>query len=98
VPRLYSTEDTDVLPPVLLYPQLPPPVMIARPGTAPPVNRMELVVSAEGTVERVRLVDGPTRMPDMMLLSGAKLWRFTPAVKDGEPVRYRAIVTWSGFP
>ena len=96
-PRLYSTEDTDVSPPVLLYPQLPPPLMIAQPG-ATRVNRMELVVSADGTVERVRLVNGPTRMPDMMLLSGAKMWRFTPAVKEGAPVRYRAIVTWTGFP
>ena len=33
----------------------------------------------------MQLVDGPTRMPDMMLLSGAKTWRFSPAIKDGEP-------------
>jgi hypothetical protein len=37
-------------------------------------------------------------MPDMMLLSGAKLWKFTPAYKDGEPVRYRTVLTWKGFP
>jgi hypothetical protein len=96
VQDLYSVEDTDVSPPVLLYPQLPPPLMVDHDNG--PVNRMEVVVSAEGVVERVRLVHAPTRMPDMMLLSGAKLWKFTPAYKDGEPVRYRTVLTWKGFP
>jgi outer membrane biosynthesis protein TonB len=59
---------------------------------------MEIVVSATGEVERVRLVNGPTRMPDMMLLSAAKSWRFRPALKDGEPVRYRTTASWTGFP
>ena len=62
------------------------------------VNRMAVIVSPDGSVERVQLVDGPTRMPDMMLLSGAKTWRFSPAIKDGEPVRYRTVLTWSGLP
>lgn len=94
---IYSHEDVNVQPPVMMYPQLPPPFMVSSAGTGV-VNRMELVVAADGSVERVRLVNGPTRMPDMMLLSGAKLWKFTPAFKNGEPVRYRTMVTWSGFP
>ena len=93
---IYSSNDPDVRPPVLLYPQLPAPLMADRRPEA--VNRMELVVSESGTVEHVRLVAGPRRMPDMMLLSGAKMWRFRPAVKDGEPVRYRTVVSWIGVP
>jgi outer membrane biosynthesis protein TonB len=94
---IYSGDDADVRPPTMRYPQLPPPLMISssRPEL---VNRMEILVAADGSVERVRLVGSPARMTDMMLLSGAKLWKFTPAIKDGEPVRYRAFVTWSGFP
>jgi len=95
---IYSAADADVQPPVMLYPSLPPTVFVARNADVTVINRMELVVSADGTVERVRLVNGPTRMPDMMLLSGAKLWKFSPATRNGEAVRYRAIVTWSGFP
>jgi hypothetical protein len=95
---IYSPADADVQPPVMIYPSLPPTVFVARDQEATVINRMELVVAADGTVERVRLVNGPTRMPDMMLLSGAKLWKFTPAVKDGVPVRYRTTVTWAGFP
>jgi hypothetical protein len=95
---IYSPDDADVQPPVMIYPSLPPAVFVARNADVVVVNRMELVVAADGSVERVRLVNGPTRMPDMMLLSGAKLWKFTPAMKDGVPVRYRTSVTWSGFP
>ena len=95
---IYSPADADVQPPVMLYPSLPPTVFVARNADVTVINRMELVIAPDGSVERVRLVNGPTRMPDMMLLSGAKLWKFTPAVKDGVPVRYRTTVTWSGFP
>jgi hypothetical protein len=91
---MYSSADLDVEPPVLLLPQLTPPLI--RPGnSAPAMNRMVVVVSPEGTVERVQLVEGPARMVDMMLLSGAKTWRFTPAFKDGEPVRYRTVISWA---
>jgi TonB family protein len=61
-------------------------------------NRIEVVVSARGDVERVRLVEGPTRMPDMMLMSAVKSWKFAPAMKDDGPVRYRTAATWTGFP
>jgi hypothetical protein len=94
---IYSTDDADVQPPVMLSPQLPPLFIVGSPSEGL-VNRMELVVAPDGSVERVRLVSTPRRMADMMLLSGAKLWKFTPAVKDGVPVRYRALVTWTVFP
>jgi hypothetical protein len=97
-PTIYSAADADVQPPVMMYPSLPPTVFVARNADVTVINRMELVIAPDGTVERVRLVNGPTRMPDMMLLSGAKLWKFTPAIRNGEAVRYRTTVTWSGFP
>jgi outer membrane biosynthesis protein TonB len=98
VATIYSSSDVDVQPPVMVHPSLPPTIFVARNAEAVVINRMELVIAADGSVERVRLVNGPTRMPDMMLLSGAKLWKFSPAVKDGVPVRYRTTVTWTGFP
>jgi hypothetical protein len=94
---IYSREDADVQPPVMLYPQLPPPLVIGVPSDGF-VNHMELVVAPDGSVERVHLVGVPRRLPDMMLLSGAKLWRFAPAVRNGEPVRYRTIISWAAFP
>jgi hypothetical protein len=91
--RVYTSEDADVQPPQMIYPSLPPVL-----STNGDVNQMEVVVSPQGLVERVRLISVARRMTDMMLLSGAKTWRFLPAVRDGQPVRYRITVTWSATP
>ena len=94
---VYSSVDSSVDPPVLSFPQLIP--QVVGPGASSSIlNRMVVIVSAEGTVERVQLVEGPARMPDMMMLSGVKTWRFTPAFKDGEPVRYRTVISWAALP
>lgn len=94
---IYSSADADVLPPVLIDQALPKPLLTIDRSTATE-NRMEILVNADGSVERVRMVAGPGRMPDMMLLSGAKVWQFTPAVKNGEAVRYLTVLSWTAFP
>jgi hypothetical protein len=92
---VYSSTAVDVLPPVLLYPHLPPtaPEVRSLPG-----NRMELLIGDDGMVERVKLIAGPVRMSDMMLLHSAKTWRFQPALKDGRSVRYRLVLDWTVTP
>ena len=59
---------------------------------------MELIISEDGTVEQVKLLSDPKRMTDMMLLSGAKTWRFDPARREGTPVRYRLVFMWEATP
>ena len=93
--RVYSIDDQDIEPPSMLYPQLPPPLYAAGRGA---INTMEVVVSETGSVERVRLISSPQRMTDMMLLSGAKTWKFAPASFNGEPVRYKMVVNWAATP
>jgi hypothetical protein len=44
------------------------------------------------------MVRVPQRMPDTFVLSRAKVWKFTPAMKDGRPVRYRLLLTWEVNP
>jgi outer membrane biosynthesis protein TonB len=61
-------------------------------------NSMELIVAADGGIERVKWLSSRERMPDVMLLSRAKLWKFSPALRDGRAVRYRLIVTWEVNP
>jgi hypothetical protein len=90
----YSIADRDVRPPIMYYPQLPPFLELNTPPGA--VNAMELLVTPEGNVDRVQMMQGPSRMPDMMLLSSAKTWRFRPALKNGQPVWYRTNVRWTG--
>jgi hypothetical protein len=92
--RVYSIADGEIEPPSMLYPQLPPPVFAGNGA----INSMEVIVSETGGVEHVRLVSTPQRMTDMMLLSGAKTWKFAPASHNGEPVRFRMIVSWAATP
>ena len=92
---IYSEADRDVRPPVVLSSELPGP---AFSGWTTRTNVMELIVSETGAVERARLLEAPQRMPDMMLLSRAKLWKFGPAMKDGHPVRYRLVLKWEVNP
>src|SRR5450759_3015364 len=87
---IYSAEDLDVGPPVSVHPKLPsePPPGV-RLETLP---LLELVISAAGDVETVRL---KTLSPDIrtsMMLSAVKAWRFQPATLNGRPVRYRYLV------
>jgi len=91
---IYTASDDDVVPPVAVYPQLP---------TALPAGvRMadlaiiELLVTESGNVGSVRVREAPKTMSDTMFvtvnLSAAKTWRFSPALKDGQPVKYRKAV------
>jgi hypothetical protein len=92
---IYSEADRDVRPPAVLSSELPHPTFSEWTTRT---NVMELIVSETGAVERARLLEAPQRMPDMMLLSRAKLWKFGPAMKDGHPVRYRLVVKWEVNP
>jgi hypothetical protein len=92
---VYSDADGNVQPPTPLSVELPRPTFETWRTS---VNTMELIISESGAVERVRLLTPPQRMPDMMVLSRAKMWKFGPAVKDGRPVRYRLILKWEVNP
>ena len=91
---IYTSADAGINPPKMLYPQLPPPPLVVSTSDNS-VNVMEIIIGGNGSVERVRLVSQPRRMTDMMLLSGAKSWRFAPASKNGLPVRYRMAFAWA---
>ena len=86
---VYSEADLDVDPPTLRSGDVP---KWLPPGGLD-VNTVEVVVSQEGGVERIKMISEPRRLIDMMALSAAKMWKFDPALKDGEPVRYRLVLT-----
>jgi outer membrane biosynthesis protein TonB len=92
---IYTRANADVRPPRLVSEQLPTP---AIGGWTTRTNAIEVLVSQDGTVEHARFVAAPQRMPDTFVLSRAKMWKFTPALKDGEPVRYRLVLTWEVNP
>jgi hypothetical protein len=82
---VYSQTDQTVEPPRLLSRPLP----TRLPSTGSDAATVEVVIAADGGVERVRLTSRPRRLVDVMELSAAKAWQFDPALKDGQPVRYR---------
>lgn len=91
-PVVYSSASLDVQPPVIYSPKLPPlpPADPYWQGT----NTMELLIDETGEVKQARLTSRPVRMSDMMLLSPAKTWKFHPALKNGQPVKYRLTMSW----
>ena len=93
--RIYSKDDADVIPARLLRVQKGAP---AFRNVTPDVNTMELLISKQGRVEQVKLLSPTKRMTDMLLLSGAKTWTFAPALKNGQPVRYRTLFSWEMMP
>jgi hypothetical protein len=96
---MYEAGSAGVTPPALLTPNvepLPPP---GRRNAAVPA--VQIIVDADGTVEMASATFMPTTIGDNLLmtnaLSVAKTWRFTPAEKDGRPVKYRLFVPLSAF-
>jgi TonB family protein len=83
---VYTVEAEDVQPAILTRPHLPS----RPPSTATPeeIGILEIVVSASGAVEQVRLVSTSNRFHDRMIVAAAKAWQFAPAMKNGQAVRY----------
>jgi hypothetical protein len=84
--RVYSASDAGVTPPAALSRQLPS----APPAGVPPrlVGRLEMLINQKGAVDFVKLHTPLNRYHERMIVSAAKAWRYTPALKSGKPVRY----------
>ena len=91
----FSESDADVVPPVpdssqQLW------LMPASPRRSDQI-RIEVVVDERGSVQAVRARDRTDSLADAaaltMSLSAVKSWHFTPALKDGRPVKFRLNLT-----
>jgi hypothetical protein len=87
---VFSAADPEVTPPSLLRPHLP---ASPRSGVrTEDIPQVELLVSPTGEVESVRLLTQRAGVGSAMMLSAIKTWRFKPANRYGQPVRYRVLV------
>jgi hypothetical protein len=88
-PSLFTAEDRDVVPPVALTRTMPrwTPGFSAG-GVRSLRGILDIVTDAHGDVESVRLVSSVSPQYDRALLAYARDWKFTPAKRHGEPVRY----------
>ena len=91
---VYSRNDKDVEPPVVLYPQQlgRVPIGLRRDEMA----FVEVLLNEEGKVLQVKALESPQSLDESMVLtmslSAAKSWRFQPAQKDGRAVKYRQVI------
>jgi hypothetical protein len=89
---IYSEVDADVVPPIAVYPQFPSPSEPKRQDAA----RFDIVINRAGHVESVKFRRAPASIADALVLtmslSAAKAWRFQPAIRDGQAVRYRKAI------
>jgi hypothetical protein len=93
--RIYSKADKEVTLPLNVYPRIPP----EPPGlTAAARTILELTITADGLVERVKMLSTPRNIHEFMLLSAAKAWRFAPATIAGRPVRFRHTMVLTAMP
>ena len=85
-PIIYTQDDKNVQPPVVVrqdLPQFPGRVTFDRAGV------IEVVIDTKGTVETTTLLETVEPLYNRLLLAAAKQWVYQPARLDGTPVKYR---------
>jgi TonB family protein len=90
-PDIYSDVDR-IQPPVPVQRDVPrwtPPDDAARQTTHR--GHVEIVVDETGAVESVAVADSVHADYDASLLEAARKWRYRPATRNGQPVRYRLL-------
>ena len=88
--RVYSEDDAGIVRPQVISRAVPQ----WTPGTAVDAGRefsgvVEVIVDRDGRVETSVMRGSVHPLYDPILLRAAKAWRFTPASKDGVPVKFR---------
>ncbi len=84
--RIYTSRDQGVIEPVARGPFLPPPPPPGMPESDMAV--LDVLIDARGMVESAHLASPRNQFRARWFVSAAKAWRFQPATKDGQPVKY----------
>jgi TonB family protein len=53
---------------------------------------LEVVIDTDGAIESAKLVKPLSPLYDRELLAAAKRWKYRPAMKGSEPVKYRWLM------
>jgi TonB family protein len=91
--RIFDVTDTDVVPPIAIAQTMPvwaPRIDAEKKRYA---GTMEVVVDETGTVASATITEPVHPSYDQQLLQAAKSWRYRPARRAGQPVRYRKAVS-----
>ena len=85
VPKVYTADDRNVIPPQAIRQQIP-----AFPGkvTVAKTGVLELVIDNSGNVESAMMRVPVNAQYDRMATTAAKSWQYQPATVDGTPVKF----------
>jgi len=88
-PSIYSSSNTDVVPPTVIRQELP-----AFPGTTliGKTGAIEVIVDENGAVESASIRQPVTPQYDKLALAAAREWRYQAATVNGRPVKYRKLI------
>jgi hypothetical protein len=93
---IYGKDDLEVTPPRPIVPRLLAGLHPSSPKVRFDALTIAVVVNPDGSVDSVRGLVAPENISEVLLLtealSAVKSWRFSPATRDGAPVKYRQIV------
>jgi len=87
--KLYTAQDGDVVPPVIVRQSFPP-----FPGkvTMDAIGMIEVVIDATGAVESAAMVVAVHPQYDRIATEAARRWQYRPATLDGVPVKFQKQV------
>ncbi|MCU1385656.1 MAG: hypothetical protein JWL71_4353 [Acidobacteria bacterium] len=92
VARIFDTTDGDVAPPVVITQTMPRWEPRQKTDRKKYSGSLEVVVDENGRVSAASLSSPIYPAYDQVLLQATKSWRYRPARKDGQPVKYRRAV------
>jgi len=91
--RIYTSADLDVTPPIARTQRVPPWIPAARAIAAQDFHgTLELLVDETGAVAEATMRTSAHPAYNQLLLRATREWKFTPARRQGVPVRYLKIV------
>jgi TonB family protein len=91
--RIFDVTDTDVAPPIAIAQSMPVWAPRADVEKKRYAGTMEVVVDETGTVVSATITEPVYPSYDQQLLQSARNWRYRPARRAGQPVKYRRAVS-----
>lgn len=87
-PRVYTAADKDVVAPIVIRQSTPSiPYSVARTMSGQS-GVLEIVINEKGDVEGAVMREPVNNVFDSAVLMAAKTWKYRPAMREGQPVKY----------
>jgi TonB family protein len=100
----YTLSETETAPGTTVSPQvnesmlaksLSDKKLFNKAGAGETIYLYEIYLNEKGTADKVRIIEGMGNDLDDIAISQMKLWKYTPAKKDGKDVKSRFLVYWN---